>query len=69
MRRAMDVCFYALFAVLAAMLWLTSGNGHVVALLCIATGLFFAVHWCVAKEELSSALHDSAGRGRAEEYR
>lgn len=45
MRRAMDVCFYALFVVLSGLAYVTGGNIHVFALLTLALGLFLAVHW------------------------
>jgi hypothetical protein len=45
MRQAMDVCFYALFAVLCALLFLTNGNIHVIFLFLLSIALFFSIHW------------------------
>lgn len=45
MRRAMDISFYALFVVLSILVFLTSGNVHVIALLCLSVGLFFSIRW------------------------
>lgn len=45
MRTAMDLSFYGLFIVLLGLAIVTGGNFHVIALLCIALGLFFSIHW------------------------
>ena len=46
--KAMNASFYALFATLLIMLFLTSGNGHVWALLGLSLGLFASIKWCVS---------------------
>lgn len=46
--RAMDMSFYALFVVLATMVVLTRGNGHVCALFALSVGLFASIKWCVS---------------------
>lgn len=43
--QAMNYSFYALFVTLLGMLWLTSGNLHVCALLALSVGLFVSVKW------------------------
>lgn len=45
--RAMDMSFYALFAVLVVMVVLTRGNGHICALFALSVGLFASIKWCV----------------------
>lgn len=41
----MFYAFYALFATLAAMVVMTGGNAHVIALLLLAICLFVAIRW------------------------
>ncbi|GAA5991990.1 hypothetical protein JCM10908_000685 [Rhodotorula pacifica] len=43
--RAMEMSFYALFVVLAGMVVLTRGNGHVCALFALSIGLFASIKW------------------------
>ncbi|KWU46683.1 hypothetical protein RHOSPDRAFT_31499 [Rhodotorula sp. JG-1b] len=43
--RAMDMSFYALFAVLVVMVVLTRGNGHICALFALSVGLFASIKW------------------------
>ncbi|KDN40032.1 Pkr1-domain-containing protein [Tilletiaria anomala UBC 951] len=45
----MNFTFYALFVSLAALIFLTSGNVHVIALLTIAVGLWASVNWFLAE--------------------
>ena len=45
--RILDGAFVMLLAVLLAMLWLSSGNLHVVALIAIEVALWASVKWCV----------------------
>ena len=45
--RLMNAAFYALFATLLALLFLTWGNVHVLALLVLSLALFFSVNWYV----------------------
>ncbi|GAA5925429.1 hypothetical protein JCM10213_008789 [Rhodosporidiobolus nylandii] len=52
--RAMSFSFYALFATLLGMVWLTGGNLHVVALLGLSVALFVSIKWFliqIAEEE------------------
>lgn len=56
--RAMDMSFYALFAVLVVMVVLTRGNGHICALFALSVGLFASIKWCVG----SSLMSASSGR-------
>lgn len=45
--RLMNAAFYGLFATLFALLILSKGNIHVLALFVLAVGLFIAVNWYV----------------------
>jgi hypothetical protein len=45
--KAMSWSFYALFATLLGMVWLTGGNWHVVSLLGLSIALFLSIKWCV----------------------
>ncbi|KAL0075064.1 hypothetical protein J3Q64DRAFT_1776513 [Phycomyces blakesleeanus] len=49
--KLMFYAFYALFATLAAMVVITGGNGHVIALLLLSLCLFFTIRWFVAEME------------------
>ena len=44
-QRIMNFSFYGLFAVLAMLVFLTSGNPHVIALLTLSIGLWMSVNW------------------------
>ncbi|KAI8365900.1 uncharacterized protein BYT42DRAFT_618353 [Radiomyces spectabilis] len=47
----MFYAFYALFATLFLLIFLTGGNGHVVALLLLSLCLFFIIKWYIAELE------------------
>ncbi|GAK65624.1 uncharacterized protein PAN0_009d3842 [Moesziomyces antarcticus] len=44
-QRLMNYAFYALFVVLAILVFLTSYNPHVIALLTLALGLWMSINW------------------------
>ncbi|GAA5866357.1 hypothetical protein JCM3774_006630 [Rhodotorula dairenensis] len=55
--RAMDMSFYALFVVLATMVVLTRGNGHVCALFALSVGLFVSIKWFLVQIAESEEQH------------
>lgn len=53
----MNASFYALFATLFVMLILTSGNGHVWALLGLSLGLFLSIKWYASRCTANASAH------------
>ncbi|KAL8284261.1 hypothetical protein RQP46_005010 [Phenoliferia psychrophenolica] len=74
--KAMNASFYALFATLVVMLFLTGGNGHVWALLGLSLGLFLSIKWFLVQisdveesrrsERLAKEAEESAKGGKAQ---
>ncbi|KAI9267323.1 hypothetical protein BY458DRAFT_587143 [Sporodiniella umbellata] len=51
--RIMFYAFYALFATLLSMVFMTGGNPHVIALLLLALCLFVTIRWFISELEQS----------------
>ncbi|CAO3628542.1 unnamed protein product [Cunninghamella echinulata] len=47
--KLMFYAFYALFVTLLGMVFITGGNGHVIALLFLSICLFIAIRWFIAE--------------------
>ncbi|KAI9307579.1 hypothetical protein BJ944DRAFT_261667 [Cunninghamella echinulata] len=66
--KLMFYAFYALFVTLLGMVFITGGNGHVIALLFLSICLFIAIRWFIAEmDRIKRENKDDDNNDKSEE--